>query len=87
MVPIVLVTLLFFGARTNAFELASIDGGALGLDDWRGRPVLAVNAASRCGFTPQFDGVRALHDRYRDSGLVVLAVPSNDVRPELSTEV
>ncbi|MCA8879716.1 MAG: glutathione peroxidase [Rhodobacteraceae bacterium] len=86
MVPIVLVTLVFFGARTDAFEFASIDGGALDLDDWRGRPVLVVNTASRCGFTPQFDGLQALYDRYRAAGLVVLAVPSNDFRQELSTE-
>ena len=63
----------------------SIDGGTLALDDWRGRPVLVVNTASRCGFTPQYDGLQALYDRYRDRGLIVLAVPSDDFRQELST--
>ena len=64
---------------------ASIDGGELRLSDWRGRPVLVVNTASQCGFTPQYDGLQALYDRYRDRGLVVLAVPSDDFNQELAT--
>ncbi|MEM1129903.1 MAG: glutathione peroxidase [Pseudomonadota bacterium] len=69
-----------------AFEFPSIDGGTIKLDDWAGRPVLVVNTASRCGFTPQYDGLQALYDRYRDRGLVVLTVPSNDFRQELASE-
>lgn len=68
-----------------AFEFASIDGGTLRTDAWRGQPVLVVNTASRCGFTGQYDGLQALHDRYGPAGLVVLAVPSNDFRQELDT--
>lgn len=64
----------------------SIDGGTLAIEDWRGRPVLVVNTASRCGFTPQYDDLQALQDRYEDAGLVVLAVPSNDFRQELATD-
>lgn len=67
------------------FTFPSIDGGEIDLADWRGQPVLVVNTASRCGFTPQYDGLQALYDRYRDQGLVVLAVPSNDFRQELSS--
>lgn len=65
------------------FEFASIDGGTLKTDAWRGQPVLVVNTASRCGFTQQYEGLQALQDRYGEAGLVVLAVPSNDFRQEL----
>jgi glutathione peroxidase len=60
------------------FEFTAIDGGALPLSAWRGRPVLVVNTASYCGYTPQYQGLEALWRRYRDRGLVVLGVPSND---------
>lgn len=70
--------------RTAPF--GNIDGGELRLSDWEGQPVLVVNTASRCGFTPQYDGLQALYDRYRDRGLIVLAVPSDDFRQELSSD-
>jgi glutathione peroxidase len=64
----------------NAFGFAfvSIDGNRLALDEWRGRPVLVVNTASFCGYTPQYRDLEALWQRYRERGLVVLGVPSND---------
>ncbi|RBI77460.1 glutathione peroxidase [Roseovarius sp. TE539] len=68
------------------YSFASIDGGTLSLADWEGRPVLVVNTASRCAFTKQYDGLQALYDRYRDRGLIVLAVPSGDFRQELSSD-
>jgi len=70
----------------EALRFGSIDGGTLDLADWRGRPVLVVNTASGCGFTPQYDGLQALWDRYRDRGLVVLAVPSDDFGQELADD-
>ena len=60
------------------FEFVSLDGAKLPLAAWRGRPVLIVNTASECGYTPQYRDLEALWQRYRDRGLVVLGVPSND---------
>ena len=60
------------------FEFVSLDGDKLPLAAWRGRPVLVVNTASFCGYTPQYRDLEALWQRYRDRGLVVLGVPSND---------
>jgi glutathione peroxidase len=60
------------------FEFVSIDGDRLPLDAWRGRPVLVVNTATYCGYTPQYRDLEALWQRYRRRGLVVLGVPSND---------
>ena len=60
------------------FEFAALDGGSLPLTAWRGKPVLVVNVASYCGYTPQYRDLEALWRRYRDRGLVVLGVPCND---------
>lgn len=73
-------------AAMSNFTFPSIDGGEIDLSDWRGQPVLVVNTASRCGYTPQYDGLQTLYDTYRDRGLVVLAVPSNDFRQELASD-
>jgi len=65
-------------AGAHAFAFTAIDGGPLPLKDFAGKAVLVVNTASRCGFTPQYEGLQALWEAYRDRGLVVLGVPSND---------
>jgi glutathione peroxidase len=60
------------------YSFRKIDGGDLPLSAWRGKPVLVVNTASECGFTPQYAGLEKLWLRYRDQGFVLLGVPSND---------
>jgi glutathione peroxidase len=60
------------------FDFAAIEGGALPLKAWKGKPILVVNTASFCGFTPQYADLEKLWGRYKDRGLVVLGVPSND---------
>jgi glutathione peroxidase len=72
-------------AAPGEFVFESIDGGQIDLAAWSGRPVLVVNTASQCAFTPQYDALQALYDRYRDEGLVVLAVPSDDFAQELDS--
>ncbi len=60
------------------FTFAGIDGRPIGLAAFRGKAVLVVNTASECGFTPQYAELQRLWESYRDRGLVVLGVPSND---------
>ncbi|MEV4465975.1 glutathione peroxidase [Micromonospora echinofusca] len=55
----------------------ALTGGPADLARYRGRALLVVNVASRCGLTPQYAGLQALHDEYADRGLVVLGVPCN----------
>jgi len=50
-------------------------GEEVSLGDYAGQPVLIVNTASKCGFTPQYDGLQKLHEEFKDQGLVVLGFP------------
>ena len=59
------------------FDALSITGKKLPLQQFKGKPLLIVNTASACGFTPQFAGLEALHKAYADKGLVVLGFPCN----------
>lgn len=58
-------------------EVRAADGGTVRLDTWRGRVLLIVNTASKCGFTPQYEGLEDLHCRYAERGFAVLAFPCN----------
>ena len=75
----------FAASPAASWSFPSIDGGTLDLADFRGGPVLVVNTASRCGSTPQYDGLQALWERYRDRGLTVVGVPSKSFGQELDS--
>lgn len=66
------------GKIAHDFTFTSIEGGPLPLSKFKGKAILIVNTASECGYTPQYKDLQALWQRYRDRGLVVLGVPSND---------
>lgn len=61
-----------------AFTFKGLDGADILLASYAGHPILVVNTASLCGYTPQYAGLQLLWSRYRDKGLMVLGVPSND---------
>lgn len=92
-VPLVAITILAFiglgsvlGHRTKEkpvaslyeFTVKNIDGSDVKLDAYRGKVLLLVNVASRCGYTPQYDGLERIYKKYHGQGLEVLAFPANN---------
>ena len=60
------------------FKVADIDGNDVNLADYKGKVLLIVNVASKCGFTPQYKGLENIYRQYKDKGFEILAFPSND---------
>jgi glutathione peroxidase len=60
------------------FEMKTIDGDTVSLSQYDGKVKLFVNVASRCGYTPQYEGLQALYEKYKDDGLVILGFPANN---------
>ena len=82
-----LVTLILTAASPPAradaralyeFKVEDIDGNTVSLAGFKGKALLIVNVASRCGYTYQYEGLEALYRRYRDRGLVILGFPANN---------
>jgi glutathione peroxidase len=66
------------GGGAYQFSFVSIDGKPMPLSEFKGKTVLVVNTASQCGFTPQYAQLEEIYTKYKDKGLIVLGVPSND---------
>ena len=72
------------------FKINSIDGKEINLSIYKGKTLLVVNVASKCGFTKQYDDLQNLYDLYSEKGLIVLGVPSNQFggqEPDSETEI
>jgi glutathione peroxidase len=72
------------------FSMKDIDGKDVKLDAYKGKVVMIVNVASKCGLTPQYEGLEALYKKYKDQGFVVLGFPANNFmgqEPGTETEI
>jgi glutathione peroxidase len=72
------VTLTFAGKTVYDFSLNSIEGQPASLAAYKGKVVLLVNVASRCGFTPQYAALESTYEKYKDGGFVIVGIPANN---------
>jgi glutathione peroxidase len=77
---------LFAASSLYDFTMKSIDGKPTPLGEYKGKVVLVVNVASRCGFTPQYTALESIYEKYKDRGFVILGFPSNDFEQEPGTD-
>lgn len=97
----VMLAFLFLNCKTESkvapqtnsvydYSVNDIDGNEVNLIDYKGKVLLIVNTASECGFTPQYDGLEELYEKYKDQGVVVLGFPCNQFggqEPGTSAEI
>ena len=71
-------TSAFAASSIHEFTMNSIDGKSVPLSNFKGKIVLVVNVASRCGYTPQYEGLQALYEKYKAQGFVITGFPANN---------
>ena len=77
-VAILIPAALMAASSVHEFSLTTIDGKPAPLSAYKGKAVLLVNVASKCGYTKQYTGLQALYEKYKDKGLVIVGVPANN---------
>ena len=93
MIKFILPLIVMFFSSSKAsdsnfhdFSIESISGETINFSDYKSNVVLLVNTASKCGFTPQYSGLQKIYERYKEDGLIVFGVPTNDFNQELSKD-
>ena len=89
----IFIMITFLGSSVNAnydklaydFNFNDLDGSKLSLSAYKGKVIVVVNVASRCGFTSQYEDMQDIWEKYEQKGVVMLGIPSNDFNQELST--
>lgn len=77
-IVVVVVPQLLAAGSIYDYDLETIDYQKLHVRDFKGKVLIIVNVASRCGYTPQYSGLQQLYLRYKDQGLVIIGIPSDD---------
>ena len=88
-----LIIMIGFFSNTSAnysnlvydYSFDSLDGGKIELKDYKEKVIVVVNVASRCGYTPQYEGLQNLWTKYKDKNLIIIGVPTNNFRQEPGT--
>lgn len=77
---VVLCVVISFAANPSVYDftLNSIDGQPTSFGSYKGKVLLVVNVASRCGYTPQYSALESVYEKYKDRGLVIVGVPANN---------